>query len=1077
MQSPIRSFIRQTFSISVPQEIKGSECLERLKTFSRNLQESVLNKFGVTKNSKKEPTSPMSSGRRDLPLSLSKENNGLHLLPNTQGAINEDIPVRKAVSSALDAAASKIPLSKPLPSVLPANKLKLLKTQIALAKTEEDLNKINGQVETLASIATKAKNQVLDLDGKSNLNPKERQSLIENLAELDKVKWLFREKQSMIEGQKKFKRDPLTTSPEKIADELYASKSMKWASNPGDIIRKVSLKNNSITKEDLEQLKLLGAQKKENPITNEEKEFNELCVYAEALSKEINDSIDRRVGQLGILIQVMKDNSPPTSEEVAKLKIQYHQMIHNPFEVPLSESLIHEKLRNEDRNCIDNIKKSKVTLHPVMVLRAKREGLSRIREINQAKVGSQKREVLISGGGPVGLTLALSTEIMGHQYQLVETRGKDYFTYQADLGRHNIIGLGIDKDARALVMLSAQEREKPADVEIMNFFGIRDELLISERAQEGGLGGKDLDVEITDLQHSMLKSLALLKEELNPPSDGPVLSREAEREVEKSLSRKVDDHLDKLMTLNSQIETLHMDEKGEGLQIIIKNKENGSISEAKPDVVFVSEGSGSSTRSKLGIERTEISKTVKVAVGVFEESENKTTQSTPISTIIQSRIKLAGVIGKTILQTIKKSISDAAGVKTRKIVDPKTTFIEETGRFVLLGQNVDKDYTYASLKEAESAKLKTLQQEASLINPKLIELENAIIKKYEGKIEKTAVDQFKNTRQTYARKNVPLRIEVSQKLLTEIKEKVGEDDKDFEHAYKLLKALQNNSDQEEKLLRTVSEETRRYFKPISKYIVGHYVEGKKEFMFSSPVDVQLTRAETNHVQLGNTSVVLAGDTVSTTDPASGSGARTGILQTHIAQTTFLSPHLSANSSARAEASGVLSTLTDSMREEGLAQRAKYHVGTEKTQRFVDLAIRHEALSEDDGKMLLLLKKKGISDSKDLEALKQIKGNIQVSIKKQFAQTGHELSENPIKAKHLDGLPLRSQEKEVVAELLQKLLNPTESNKSMTKTEMDILRDIVGPWALDYRGGTLNATQASLVYLAGQVLLLESLRQG
>ncbi len=1057
-------------------ELKMSP-FQGLKTLSKSLQSDVIGNKNASNEDKTEPRSRRSSGLQKI-----SEQNRATIEPLSGLTDDDNITktsfqqsIRSSITSALELAFRSVsgqPKSELKPSVrtqvetenpssnFNANVLKQLKVEISLAKTTGEIEEIRKRVKSLDTEAKKYKEEVLNRDShdQNHLN------LVSTLAEFEKIKWLLTEKASVIEARNKLNEHKLenSISPEVMADKFYEEKwKAEGMNNPGDIIRKVSLKNSNITQQDLEDLRALAK------LEEKDSQFNGLYLYAGALLKEIEDSIDRRSSQLKELVKVINATPPPSEVEIAQLKIQCHQMLHNPFELAIDSELIFNNLSIKESVCIQEILETKTSLSPAEILSAKREGLSRIREVNQKKVeeGKCERKVLISGGGPVGLTLALSTEIMGHKYQLIETRGRDQFTYQAELGRHNIIALGKDNDARALVMLSAQNRQKPADVEIMNFFGIRDELLISERAQEGALGLQDLDVEITDLQHSMLKALAILQGKVKPSEGEGITSKDKELD----LSVKVDGHLETLMSLQSKIESLEMVEGKLQLTVNVRNEKT----QVSPDVVFISEGAGSSTRSKLGIERKEISKTVKVAVGLFEKVDNNTKESEEIadtkSEILKSRVKLGKVMAKTIPQTIKAGLVDTMGITTRKIVDPMATFVKQTGRFVLLSQNMDKDYSYSSLTEAESKKLTALQQEASLINPKLRELEDIILEKCvtEGIMTKDEVRVFSKKRQDYATKNVPLRLAASEELLKAIEEKIGSTE-DIKLVKKLIVNLRNNKEQEEELLKTVAEETRRFFKPVSKYVIGSFQEGKRKYMFSSPVDVQLTRAETNHVQMGNTSVVLAGDSASTTDPASGSGARTGILQAHIAQTTFLSPHLSANSSARGAASGSLSALTDSMREEGLAYRAKYNVGTEKTQRFVDLAVRNGVLSQKDGDEILMLKKMSKLNNEPISL-----DNIKNHIKKEIGLSGLDLNnKNPIKPTHLSGLPLKAEEKEVVASVLQRLINPTPNDSKFSKNEMDILRDVVGPWALDYRKGATNPKQASLIYLAGMALFLE-----
>lgn len=116
-----------------------------------------------------------------------------------------------------------------------------------------------------------------------------------------------------------------------------------------------------------------------------------------------------------------------------------------------------------------------------------------------------------------------------------------------------------------------------------------------------------------------------------------------------------------------------------------------------------------------------------------------------------------------------------------------------------------------------------------------------------------------------------------------------------------------------------------------------------EFTKGFPVSVTITRAEVSSIQLGQCQLQIRGDASHSTDPASGYGAKTAIEETLADALSFGSDQHELQS---VTAYGHRH-YQNAMMQRGFFDRAGYRRETETTQRHLDLAVRHSAITTDE----------------------------------------------------------------------------------------------------------------------------------
>lgn len=232
---------------------------------------------------------------------------------------------------------------------------------------------------------------------------------------------------------------------------------------------------------------------------------------------------------------------------------------------------------------------------------------------------------------------------------------------------------------------------------------------------------------------------------------------------------------------------------------------------------------------------------------------------------------------------------------------------------------------------------------------------------------------------------------------------------------------------------------------------------------SVTVTSQITRAEKNCMNIGGTQCVLTGDAESTTDPVSGSGFRTTILRAALLQSSLGNPSFADQSLTQGVFEWSSNLSAQSMREEGLAARLHYRKGTEKLERYLDIAETGGILENEDKQWLSMmnakvkLKRKGhtvtFQDSEKEEIENKV-AKIQKQLKEKYTFVK---GRSPLKMPHR----VTEAQKKLFEKTLKKILKK-DFLFTLSPKDIDILWQVCAEIALIRPTGKFSASGQNYV---------------
>jgi hypothetical protein len=756
----------------------------------------------------------------------------------------------------------------------------------------------------------------------------------------------------------------------------------------GSIIEKIQLKNHPITASEYLWLKdLLAKPDIEFKKTLKATDVNEFRSFIKELINEIEAAGKRKHNLLGALLKEVEEKEPLDKEDKLKYTIQCHQILRNPFEIPLevdyhrTEKSLKDIFNTSELEYKLESRISEITLVPHLpcdenILKYKLEGLKKIREeYKKENLKNPEGETLISGAGPGGLMFGLIASLHGKNFSIIESRKENDST-----ARNNILALGKEDDEHCLKMLGHMKGTgswDEGDLKLLDFFGVTDKLLSQEKAHKKNLiePGAVFNAKIGDLQKTMLENLQVLEN-----TDKPVVAYE------------------------TRIEKIESGEKGQPAKV----KLTGEETMRTPSVVYVMEGYRTTTRSLLGIDVLKQSKATLIGFSFFEARK----EGTFLEEFLQKMAKVIDLLG---------AIPGIFKIVSRKIFpNPDSTNIykdifKTLGRGELLLKTPETEYFYFTLSKNETKKIKeykTALAHGQKGRDKWTDTIELFLKDNKEKLSSvlnnddyaflTAALKKSNRREWY---NDPVKIQkVFEKLQVIANALSSEEQKEpcpFSAFQKEFTAAVEEALTAENLYNQMKNK-------IGKNIAGpghvyHSFIGSTDrdpelsYKESDMAFSQVQRAETNYKRMGSTHFYVGGDAESTTDPVSGAGFRTTILRSVIASASFDHPNLRDNSFMQSAFAWGSHRSSQSMREEGLGLRTSYMSGTERLERYIDIAEEKEVLTPSDRDFLLNIegKVKNIREFRnqnlklndiELKKLEEIESKISEQYKSKFSKS-------------------------------------------------------------------------------------------
>lgn len=182
-----------------------------------------------------------------------------------------------------------------------------------------------------------------------------------------------------------------------------------------------------------------------------------------------------------------------------------------------------------------------------------------------------------------------------------------------------------------------------------------------------------------------------------------------------------------------------------------------------------------------------------------------------------------------------------------------------------------------------------------------------------------------------------------------------------------------------------------------------------------PVDVMLRKAERNQILLGQTLFTIRGDASHTTDPYSGTGAKTAIEETVTDHYFFNIASDKRTAFDRTILEMSFQSYQDKMFKGAFAERFDYYPDTETPEWFADLALSQNFIDEREKDLYLQVKA-------------QKEAEIPLSLRKQ--ERAHQLKVKCLQLakKSRTPLPLQDWEKKVIQQILDN--NPDFANSKL-----------------------------------------------
>ncbi len=655
--------------------------------------------------------------------------------------------------------------------------------------------------------------------------------------------------------------------------------------------------------------------------------------FIRSLIEDIRLTFHRQKTLLEELNEEVKNCQDLGEEEVLKYTIHYRQFIMNPFDIPvkLDISFVCEPLL-KIINQPPSMNYSKKTLQ------YKIEGLKKIRAYYEKNKNLYpQHSILISGAGPSGLTLALVYAVQAQRFQILETRSMH------DPMRNNIIVLGKENYSGRLKTLGALEPTGPYphdDIKILDFFGVTDRLIDGNKAlYEKNVG---LNVKIMDLQKAALEQI------------NEITRNEGE-----------EDRL--LIYYNTEIESITPQNEKEPVLIKFKTSPRvepgrGFEGTLEPTLVHVTEGYQTTTRKLLGIDVIKQSKPMRFVYSLFEEVK----PSTNYEALNQSLTNLNGFLcgaastANVLAQSWMDKIFNNAGGNQH--------LFDFLGRAELKLWTPESAYFYATLTQKEQKAVAKLEMHVKIAENERNELERSLydclFENQELIIDKDKLDDL-----------------LHKLSLKDRRKKWHQDKKEvkqfFQNALEIVQELPAQKEKTNELIRlkrlnstikNLNQEIGKLTKEMAIFYQSRWdmlisLLQKQPFKFKpmQHIQTQMTYAQVQTVSnnyrcMRETLFCITGDAECTTDPASGAGMRTSLLRTVSA--SVLGSALSNKNGFMASAFQWSSRLASKrMREEGLYIRTYYQTGTERLERYTEIAKEVNVISEKEERFLLRMQAK------------------------------------------------------------------------------------------------------------------------
>jgi hypothetical protein len=336
---------------------------------------------------------------------------------------------------------------------------------------------------------------------------------------------------------------------------------------------------------------------------SQDEELEPLKEFINETLSEIENTILMKKGLLDQLekdFKIEMEKNIDTKELKFKYYIQFCQIAYNPFQMNITIDQFFDpedypnlaSLSGEDSWTYAHSKagynldyysqyNEKIDTKTYQIaIQAKQEGLKRILEYYRKNEKEEEGELLISGAGPSGLMQFFSLALQNKKFILLESKSQDHKK------RPNVVLLGKRN------LNNFQSRKM--DVELLNFFGVTDHLLLNNKAKYGYFEKGTLEAKIGDIEEALITQLEKLTEKKR----------------------------DELIQYNSTIVKINApNEEGEKTKVIYKNQKGNEI-EIEPNGLIILEGFNSTTRSLLGIPLIKLGEKGHMIFSFFTPSEN-----------------------------------------------------------------------------------------------------------------------------------------------------------------------------------------------------------------------------------------------------------------------------------------------------------------------------------------------------------------------------------------------------------------------------------------------------------------------
>lgn len=681
-----------------------------------------------------------------------------------------------------------------------------------------------------------------------------------------------------------------------------------------DVINKIYLKKR-LTSEDLNLLQnLIDSKNKCKELNIPECLQPSFFAFLSHIRKEIIQTMGRKKF---LLKQLKQDYQHSNRDERDKFffGVQLKQILENPFDIFTDVEVPEELQPLLELNL-------KVRNHLELTLKAKQAGLIRLKNFYQT-TKSSPQQILISGAGPSGLLYALTLALKSQPFTLLEARGLN------DDKRQNIVALGKNSIVQGL-----------SDIKILDFFGISDDLLLKQQAllTEVEKNYDILEASIGDIQTSLIQQLEFLT---------------GKQENE-------------LITYQAKIKTIESTEKNiSTVTICLKDPKENIEKEMtfQPQVLIVLEGFKSSTRDLLGIEVQKLSQVSRMTFSFFKSFSTHQTH------FLQTRLMKLKERLKYYFQTF---VSFFTLLRTffhflRRRQDFMESLFHILGRAQILLETPKKEYFYMTLNKQEEELLRGIELNQLLVlenQRRLLDEVEDVLKSFPlTKEEKKVLDHFSAENRTkWLKDSIKYQIILNHVEVLYTKYHQSSDLNLQQHTIKkldvCLKELKNLEQKIKKLAERPAFSGRNLSKLVYVFMRSAYKSQAMEYQSTQFAFSQVTKAETNLVQIGNMLAYVGGDAETTTDPVSGQGMRSAFMRNVHLDWFFGNDSMKHNLIAHSAFKFFSSRVAWEMRHDGLVEIEHYNPRSkQRIERYLDIVDQFGILNKDEQKQILKLSTK------------------------------------------------------------------------------------------------------------------------